>query len=503
MAGRPSGGETTFDDALARLASGEVRTHAEALGLAARVHREASEHYTGGSLQLPLEKYGYTLRYRARSALEAIAQARGWRALDPGELNGAAIRSVTLRQIGGFASASLTFGGAGWHVVLGDNGSGKSTLLRAIGVALLQDAAGVVAQPWGRWVRSGAEEGLIDVNVGLDGAGQSRQLALYVWPAGGLLPQGAAEPVFVLREPGGGLGLFFAGFGPFRRFDAGADASFDRSAAQPAVAPVLSLFDAGLALRAPLLWLRSLRILELQAAAEAVPSTATQKLAAVKTLLNHGGLLPAGVRFLDIRAEPLTARFDDGHGGVLTLEALSDGYRSVLSLVMELLRLMDDHFGEALLAEVRPERAWVDQPGVVLIDEVDAHLHPSWQQEIGASLTRVFPKVQFIVTTHSPLVARAATGTVHHLRAPQGEEVGTQVEAITGVALDRLRWGGVLEALEGPAFDLPTAGQSAAGLAKLERLAMLRQARRRRALTPDEDAELRYLDAVFMPTEGL
>lgn len=429
--------------------------------------------------------------------------ARHLQLLEPGELSGATLASVDLAYICGFASATLHFGGAGWHVVLGDNGSGKSTLLRAIAVAMLRTEASAVAQPWARWLRSGASEGLIEVHLALPVDARSWRLNQQIWLDGGPRAEGTASPSVLLREAGGGLGLFFAGFGPFRRFDAGADASFERGAAQPAVAPVLSLFDPGLALRAPLLWLRSLRILELQAASEGAPSTAAQKLAAVKTLLNHGGLLPAGVRFIDIRAEPLTARFDDGQGGVLALEALSDGYRSVLSLVMELLRLMDEHFGDALLAEVRPERAWVDQPGIVLIDEVDAHLHPSWQQEIGASLTRVFPKVQFIVTTHSPLVARAATGSVHHLRAPEGDEVGTQVEAITGVELDRLRWGGVLEALEGPAFDVPTAGQSPAGLAKLERLATLRQARRRRALSPEEEAELQHLDAVFLPTEGL
>jgi len=60
----------------------------------------------------------------------------------------------------------------------------------------------------------------------------------------------------------------------------------------------------------------------------------------------------------------------------------------------------------------------------------------------------------------------------------------------------------VLEALEGPAFDLPTAGQSAAGVAQLERLARLRVARRRRGLSAEEEAELRHLDAVFLPTEA-
>lgn len=45
-----------------------------------------------------------------------------------------------------------------------------------------------------------------------------------------------------------------------------------------------------------------------------------------------------------------------------------------------------------------------DTPGIVLIDEVDLHLHPQWQQRIVPALTRTFPKVQFIVTTHSPQV---------------------------------------------------------------------------------------------------
>ena len=42
--------------------------------------------------------------------------------------------------------------------------------------------------------------------------------------------------------------------------------------------------------------------------------------------------------------------------------------------------------------------------GIVLIDEVDLHLHPTWQQQILKDLTEIFPKVQFIVTTHAPAV---------------------------------------------------------------------------------------------------
>ena len=46
--------------------------------------------------------------------------------------------------------------------------------------------------------------------------------------------------------------------------------------------------------------------------------------------------------------------------------------------------------------------------GVVLIDEIDAHLHPEWQREIGFWLKRRFPKIQFLVTSHSPLICQAA-----------------------------------------------------------------------------------------------
>src|SRR5262249_17952137 len=47
--------------------------------------------------------------------------------------------------------------------------------------------------------------------------------------------------------------------------------------------------------------------------------------------------------------------------------------------------------------------------GVILIDEVDAHLHPMWQREIGFLLRRTFPRMQFLITSHSPFVAQAAS----------------------------------------------------------------------------------------------
>lgn len=90
----------------------------------------------------------------------------------------------------------------------------------------------------------------------------------------------------------------------------------------------------------------------------------------------------------------------DWHKGekteILMLEQLSDGYRTTLAMVMDLARRMaqaNPHLEDPLQSEA-----------IVLVDEVDLHLHPSWQQTILPDLLRVFPNAQFIVTTHSPQV---------------------------------------------------------------------------------------------------
>lgn len=80
---------------------------------------------------------------------------------------------------------------------------------------------------------------------------------------------------------------------------------------------------------------------------------------------------------------------------------LSDGYKIVLVLVLDLVsRILE---ANAELPGMTPERL-LEAEGIVLIDEVDLHLHPSWQQRILGDLRRTFPHLQFIVSTHSPQV---------------------------------------------------------------------------------------------------
>jgi energy-coupling factor transporter ATP-binding protein EcfA2 len=92
------------------------------------------------------------------------------------------------------------------------------------------------------------------------------------------------------------------------------------------------------------------------------------------------------------------------------LKQMSDGYRTIFALAVDLLRWLE-------YLRPDPQIPINEVKGVVLIDEIDVHLHPKWQREIGFMLTKTFPNLQFIVTTHSPFVAMAAgTGALTVLR---------------------------------------------------------------------------------------
>ena len=79
---------------------------------------------------------------------------------------------------------------------------------------------------------------------------------------------------------------------------------------------------------------------------------------------------------------------------------MSEGYKIVIATVADL---------AARMAEANPEMPNpLDARGIVLIDEVDLHLHPKWQRTILKDLNRVFPNVQFIVSTHSPIIVVGA-----------------------------------------------------------------------------------------------
>jgi hypothetical protein len=138
--------------------------------------------------------------------------------------------------------------------------------------------------------------------------------------------------------------------------------------------------------------------------------------------------------------------------------------------------------------------------GVVLIDEIDVHLHPSWQTRIGHWFTSCFPNIQFIVTTHSPLICRAAVkGSVWRLPPPNSTQKTQRVE---GFELKQLLYGDVLDAFSTGVFG-KSITRSAAGHAKLERLAELNIRYYRQEADAKELAERQTLLELFPSNDSI
>jgi predicted ATP-binding protein involved in virulence len=108
----------------------------------------------------------------------------------------------------------------------------------------------------------------------------------------------------------------------------------------------------------------------------------------------------------DVGLEELVALHQDA--GTMPVAQLSDGVRNMIGLVADIAfraTKLNPHLGAEAARQTE---------GIVLIDEVDMHLHPSWQQTVLASLQEAFPKIQFVVTTHSPQVL--STVSREHIR---------------------------------------------------------------------------------------
>ena len=155
--------------------------------------------------------------------------------------------------------------------------------------------------------------------------------------------------------------------------------------------------------------------------------------AALKSVLIASGLLPemAGLKLhpLGVVARPedtvAAHEFLEKDGTSVPATWLSQGYRSTIAWVADLV-------GQIFLDD--PERNPTLDPseftGLVLVDELDLHLHPRWQRRIVKTLKTVFPKLQFIATTHSPLVlAGLEADEIVHLK--RDEELGIVTETNT------------------------------------------------------------------------
>ncbi len=293
------------------------------------------------------------------------------------------ISRVQLKDIRGFRDLELNFEYQGRPrmrtLIIGQNGTGKTTLLRSIVLALVDDRDGpsLVSFPNGDYVNNQKERGSVYLTLSNSVAMKST-----------LLRKKEFELIVITSESGWtadprDYSLFVVAYGTSRS-QVGQSRGEIRGLGYRMSDSVLSLFDSDAALTSPELILR--RLYDFQG-----EESFNRAMNGIKRILN----LP----------EEATIGFAKG-GGVqisspnvgenIPLEGWADGYRQTFQWIL-------DFYGWAMrYGNLTPDGG---VRGILLIDEIEQHLHPAQQATLMNRLSELFPELQIIATTHSPLVA--------------------------------------------------------------------------------------------------
>lgn len=291
------------------------------------------------------------------------------------------------------------------NLLLGDNGSGKTTVLQAVALMSLGPAAREAQLPLRKFVRfrdprkpeAVEPEAVIQATLRLhdqDGAaGELMEPALafirkgelerleYVKDRSGKSEASTAlwEPVFESKNDA----FFCVAYGATRRVDS-SDSPESGRGAKPSFLRgqrLQSIFQDSFALFPLVYWLPELK------------SENPGRYKQVVDLLNQL-LGPGHYRFTGEMHER-EYLFERGGMGV-PFRSLSDGYRAFIAWVADLLY----HVCYGCPSGKR----LVESAGVVLVDEIDLHLHPKWQAKVIRTVAKALPRMQFIFTSHSPLI---------------------------------------------------------------------------------------------------
>lgn len=281
------------------------------------------------------------------------------------------------------------------NLILGDNGGGKSSVLRAVAIAMLAPAlldSGFVAHRLVR--RPDADSAFLKVTAKLDKNDRLNDLddrdeIELIARIDKVKQRRELDRLHLESTPNSPLeeliyddrshAFFVVGYGATRRVETG---DFSPSSARKSrgerYGRVASLFEDHVALR------------PLDALFDSFGKRRKEAIQVINSVMPDGLALTSK---RDAESEQYLVNFN---GSTVPFSSLSDGYRAFIGMIGDLVGHLVDVCPKSLkLGEV---------PGVVLIDEVDLHLHPSWQRRVATDLALALPKLQFIMTSHSPLV---------------------------------------------------------------------------------------------------
>ncbi|WP_210338347.1 AAA family ATPase [Ensifer sp. ENS03] len=298
-------------------------------------------------------------------------------------------------------------------VILGENATGKSSLLEAIALALAtEEARRFIDIDWPsipldpKQMGSSETHGTLEARVRLEfDSGQTATLSI-------------GEQGSRVRTEFGSERVAVFAYGAFRRFAS-------EYAGAPSSRHIKNLFDAS-PLANPEPWLKSL-----------APETFDMVVRTLRDLLSIEGDFDVIQRVGPSRQLQMVTALIQPDGtpryNRTPLHAVSSGYRSMLGMLCDILRGLWDE-------NVDADFSFGTSRGVVLIDEIEAHLHPRWKVQVMESLRKALPGMTFIVTTHDPLCLRGmGSGEVIVLQRVAASDAGVSstlpitVEQMTGL----------------------------------------------------------------------
>lgn len=343
---------------------------------------------------------------------------------------------------------------ARWTIILGENGTGKTTLLRALGTLDWEFKENEI-DDFGFEVKhkellETLENATIEASKIYYGelSGNGEKLpGLALRPLG--IIKGIDKFLHIPEELGGNYEALFQlklnAYGASRRMGSG---SLTESKSPD---PIATLFSDKTTLINAEAWLLETDFAIANSKGETKKFLQKRYKLIKETLKN---LLPD---LLDFRIKEITKtqtqaaiEVETPYGWV-AMKDLSYGYLTFIGWVVDLAARMFDRYPDS----DNP----LGEPAIVLVDEIDLHLHPKWQRQIIEFLTKTFSETQFIVTAHSPLIVQAAENANLVLLKREGDSVkiynDMEREVITGWRVDQVLSSDLfgLESTRPPSYD--------------------------------------------------
>lgn len=296
------------------------------------------------------------------------------------ELSDIKIRTVKIENIKCFDTISIDFDpGNNMALLTGLNARGKTTILQLIALGL----SGVNIMPfpysWRKVVKSGCEQGHFSLDILFEG--KPVHLTFTVNDDDSIICTEGDEQLQAIKAR-----FFLAAYGANRHI------KLEDPRPHPAVEAIATLFGENG-------YLKHIKVSETFAYVTQDFATIQQLVNAVlaKAEAEQTAQPVQPVQLLEYDAQSLY--FNTATSDKIAIEGLSEGFKSTFVWLFDLIIRMVEKSGDLTNAQT--------MTGIVMLDEVDLHLHPGWQRTILPSLNGLFPNIQFIVTSHSPFVAQS------------------------------------------------------------------------------------------------